>query len=329
MARYPQADLSKIATISIQGRKSKVHPSDFAHPFNPSEEKFEDFLKSLPDILAGANLKKLVDDVVTSRKKKKPVVLMMGAHVVKVGLAPVVIDLVKKEIITAVAMNSAAAIHDVETAIWGKTSEDVAENLLDGTFGMSRETGEFINNALSMAYFTTDAGYGETLGKKLIDVRAVNSTVSILASCVKAGIPVTVHAAIGTDIIHQQPSMDGAATGELSFRDFKVFAEVIKGLSGGGVVLNFGSAVIMPEVFLKALTVARNLGSKAEGFTTANFDMLRHYRPVMNVVLRPTQRSGRGYDFAGHHEIMLPLLAAMIKQAMTKNGKSRKSRSSK
>jgi len=166
----------------------------------------------------------------------------------------------------------------------------------------------------------TDLGYGETLGRALVEAPARNKGVSILASCYELGVPVTVHAAIGTDIVHQQPTMDGAATGELSFRDFKIFANVVGGLVNGGVVLNIGSAVIMPEVFLKALTVARNLGDKARGFTTANFDMLRHYRPAMNVVQRPTQKYGRGYDFSGHHEIMIPLLAALVKQRLRGRG---------
>jgi hypothetical protein len=201
--------------------------------------------------------------------------------------------------------------------MWGMTSEDVAVNLLDGRFGMARETGELINGTLVEAYRHSDLGYGEALGKKLMDLKAPNAGVSILATCYDLGVPATVHAAIGTDIIHQQPSMNGGATGELSFRDFCVLCEVCKGLAGGGVVLNVGSAVIMPEVFLKALTVARNLGARARGFTTAVFDMNTHYRPTMNVKLRPTQDGGKGYSFTGHHEIMIPLLAAMIKSART------------
>jgi hypothetical protein len=238
---------------------------------------------------------------------------MMGAHVIKVGLSPVVVDLLKRNIITAVAMNSAAAIHDVETAMWGRTSEDVARNLLDGTFGMARETGEFINSALTEAFRESDMGYGEALGKRLLEADAPNASVSLLATCYGLNIPITVHAAIGADIIHQQPSMDGAATGELTFRDFQILCQTCKSLTGGGAVLNVGSAVILPEVFLKALTVARNLGAKAGKFTTAVFDMSSHYRPRMNVQLRPTQGGGRGFYFTGHHEIMIPLLAGMIK----------------
>ena len=324
MSKYIQADLSKIKTISIASRKSKVTPRDFASPFDPSKQSFAEFTRSLPNILAAANLKQLVADIVRARKRKKPVIVMMGAHVVKVGLSPIIIDLVRRKIVTAVAMNSAASIHDVETALWGRTSEDVAENILDGKFGMSKETGEFINNSLSIGYAMTTMGYGETLGRALVEVKAKNKRLSILATCYELDVPVTVHAAIGTDIVHQQPTMDGAATGELSFRDFKIFSNVVKDLVGGGVVLNVGSAVILPEVFLKALTVARNLGSKAQGFTTANFDMLRQYRPMMNVVIRPTQKTGKGYDFSGHHEIMIPLLAALIKQYVGPRGRTRR-----
>jgi hypothetical protein len=312
MTRYPRADLSKVKTISIRTRESKVSPQQFAVPFTGKRDSFSAFVNGLPDILVARDLRGLVRDIVRAKQKRKPVVLMMGAHVVKVGLAPVVIDLMERKVITAVAMNSAAAIHDVETALWGQTSEDVAANMMDGRFGMARETGEFINGTLLKGSWMSDLGYGEALGMELLAVKAKYAKVSILASAVRLGIPVTVHAAIGTDIIHQQPSMDGAATGEMSFRDFRTLAAVCSKLTGGGVVLNVGSAVIMPEVFLKALTVARNLGAKARGFTTAVFDMNTHYRPTMNVQRRPTQDGGKGLYITGHHEIMIPLLAAMI-----------------
>ena len=313
MSKYKQIDLTGIRTISIKSRKSKVAPKDFAKVVDAGKASLREFIDSFPHILIGSELRSLVKDIVRARDKGKPVLLMMGAHVVKVGLAPVIIDLVHRGLVTHVAMNSAAAIHDIETAMWGHTSEDVAVNLMDGTFGMSRETGEFINKALVKAFAETDDGYGEALAKKIIALKAPNKPLSILACCYEAGIPVTVHAAIGTDIVHQQPSMDGAATGGMSYRDFRILISSVKELKNGGVVLNLGSAVILPEVFLKALTVARNLGYKAQGFSTANFDMIRQYRPQMNVVERPTQHKGRGYSFTGHHEIMIPLLAAMIK----------------
>lgn len=316
MAKYKQIDLSKIKTISIKSRKSKVTPESFATPIEAKTASLQNFIESLPRVLAGSELRDLVGDIVRARKGKKPVILMMGAHVVKVGCAPLVIDLVSRGVLTHVAMNSAASIHDVETALWGHTSEDVAANLQDGTFGMSKETGDFINTALTKGMKESDAGYGETLALNIIASKAQHPAPSILAACYQSDVPVTVHAAIGTDIVHQQPTMNGAATGEMSFRDFKVFVNTVKDLVNGGVVLNFGSAVIMPEIFLKALTVARNLGYKARGFSTANFDMIRQYRPQVNVVERPTQKNGRGYSFTGHHEFMLPLLASMIKLQM-------------
>ena len=317
MAKYKQIDITGVKTISIKGRKSKVTIKDFARPLDAKKASFTNFVHSLPHILIAEELRDLVNDIVSAYEKKKPVILMMGAHVIKVGISPIITDLLKCGILTHVAMNSAAAIHDVETAMWGKTSEDVSANLMDGTFGMSKETGDFINLALTKGMKESDEGYGETLGKKIIAMKARNQSLSILATCYELGVPVTVHAAIGTDIIHQQATMDGSATGELSYRDFKVLVNSLTNLIHGGVVLNFGSAVIMPEVFLKALTVARNLGYKAKGFSTANFDMIRHYRPQMNVVDRPTQKFGRGYNFTGHHEIMFPLLAAMIKAQFT------------
>jgi hypothetical protein len=312
MSKYRQIDLARVRTISIKSRKSKVSPDEFGKRIDARKATFRQFVDSLPHILIADDLRNLVKDIVRSRKRKKPVILMMGAHVIKVGMSPIIIDLVRRGFVTHIAMNSAAAIHDVETAMWGHTSEDVAVNLMDGTFGMSRETGEFINKALVKGFAGTSDGYGETLAKKIIASKGRKRKVSVLAACYSAGVPVTVHAAIGTDIVHQQPSMDGAATGELSFRDFKILINSVKDLRNGGVVLNIGSAVILPEVVLKALTVARNLGFKAQGFSTANFDMIRHYRPQMNVIERPTQRHGRGYSFTGHHEIMVPLLAAMI-----------------
>lgn len=315
MAKFRQIDLSGITTISIHSRESKVKPKDFATVFDPATATFGEFVESLPKILMAEELRDLAGAIVKARKKKRPVILMMGAHVVKVGLSPLLTDMVRSGIVTHIAMNSAAAIHDVESAMWGHTSEDVAVNLMDGSFGMSRETGEFINKGLIKGMLESDAGYGETLARKLIAARARNRSTSILVQCYENGVPVTVHAAIGTDIIHQQPTMDGAATGELSYRDFKVLANSLTKLAGG-VVLNIGSAVIMPEVFLKALTVARNLGFKASGFSTANFDMIRQYRPQMNVVERPTKGHGRGYSFTGHHELMIPLLAAVIKLRM-------------
>ncbi len=316
MARPRKANLKNVRTISIHKRKSKVGIGAFGHPFDPSTGSFPEFIASLPRILAADELRAFAGAIVKSRRAGKPVIAMIGAHVVKVGLSPLLVDLIERGVLTCVAMNSAAAIHDAEAALWGVTSEDVASSLLDGTFGMSRETGEFVNGTLSRAYRKGSAGYGEALGRALL--KAPHAGLSVLAACARQGIPATVHAAIGTDIVHQQPTMNGAATGELSFRDFRLLASQVAGLRGGGVVMNVGSAVILPEVFLKALTVARNLGAPARGFTTANFDMIQHYRPRLNVVARPTAGGGRGYLFTGHHEIMVPLLAAMVRHELTR-----------
>jgi hypothetical protein len=314
MPLFKQINLRSVKTIPIGRRKNKVRLDDFARPYDPQKEKFGDFVRSLPHILVAEDLRLFVDDVVRAARGGKPVIVLIGAHVIKVGLSPLLIDLLKRKVISCLAMNSAAAIHDVEISLWGKTSEDVEANLKDGSFGMARETGDFINGALARGWVEDRAGYGEVLGRALR--KSPNRRLSLLATCYELKVPVTVHAAIGTDIVHQQPSMDGASTGELSFRDFKVLANVVKDLRGGGVVMNIGSAVILPEVFLKTLTVARNLGFKAQGFTTANFDMIQHYRARMNVVHRPTREKGKGYLFTGHHEIMIPLVCAMIKNRL-------------
>lgn len=316
MPNFKQIDLKSVKTISMRTRKSKVQFEDFASSYEPERQKFSLFIDSLPRILVAEDLRRLVVDIVKANQHKKPVIVLMGAHVIKVGLSPLLIDLLKSNVIDCLAMNGAAAIHDVEIAMWGKTSEDVEENLADGSFGMAKGTGEFINKTLIHNMNRSSAGYGEVLGNAL--QKAPNKKYSLLAWCKKLNIPATVHVAIGTDIIHQQPTMDGAVTGEMTFRDFKVLCNVVKNLCGGGVVINIGSAVLLPEVFLKSLTVARNIGAKAKGFTTANFDMIQHYRPRMNVVQRPTQNGGKGYMFTGHHEIMIPLLCAMIKNKLRK-----------
>lgn len=325
MSRYPKTDLSGINLISIANRHSKVAEAAWAQPFEPGDA-FDDFIDSLPDILITRDLRAFAALACDAVRLGKPMILMMGAHVVKVGLAPVICDLLRRGIVTGVAMNSAAAIHDTESCLFGETSEDVAATITDGTFGMSRETGEFINGVLRAAYESSDPdiGFGEAMGEALM--ASATGRPSIMATCVELGLPVTVHAAIGTDIIHQQPTMSGEATGELSFRDFRALAHQLATLGSGGVVMNVGSAVILPEVFLKALTVARNLGAPAFDFTTANFDMIQHYRPRVNVVQRPTQDGGRGFSFTGHHELMVPLVAAMITSRLKREGIARPGR---
>jgi hypothetical protein len=238
---------------------------------------------------------------------------MLGGHVVKTGLAPVMVDLMKRGIVTHIATNGSAAIHDYELARFGATSEDVAAGLRDGTFGMANETGSEMNGAFT-AGMKDGIGMGEALGRALDQNKDLaGGDMSILLQSYRLGHPMTIHAALGAEIIHQHPATDGAAIGDTSHRDFRRLADIVRGLHDGGVALNLGSAVIMPEVFLKALTIARNLGAgKPTGFVTADFDMTRHYRPRMNVVQRPTLESGKGYEITGHHELMVPLLAWAI-----------------
>jgi len=239
---------------------------------------------------------------------------MLGAHVIKCGLSPIIIDLMEKGIITTIATNGAGTIHDTELACCGKTSEDVEENLKNGTFGMASETADIINNTISEGK-SGDLGFGELLGKRLSEKDIPYRNFSILSAGYRLRIPVTVHVAIGTEIVHQHPSADGEAIGKLSLKDFRIFANNLKNLEGG-VVFNIGSAVILPEVFLKALTVVKNLGYKVENFTAVNIDMIQHYRPKVNVVERPTAQGGKGIIITGHHEFMIPLLAAALKERL-------------
>lgn len=312
MSKYKQIDLSKVKRYSIKNRKSKVELNSLAKVFDPSQDDFSKFIKSFPKFLAVNDLTEFAKAIVSAKKKKKPVIFMIGAHVIKVGLSPIIIDLMKNGFVIGIAMNSAGAIHDSELAFFGKTSEDVAAGITDGTFGMAKETGEFINQTLSK-YEHSDLGYGEALGVEMKIKKAPHRKISLLYNGYNLGKPITVHAAIGTDITHQHPDANGAAIGKLSFTDFKIFCEEVSRLGNGGVVANIGSNVILPEVFLKALTIVRNLGYNVFNFTTANFDFIQHYRPRVNVVQRPTQDSGKGFMFTGHHEIMIPLLASMIK----------------
>ena len=312
MSKYPEVDLKKVKTYSVRQRLSKVHRDELAAPFRKGDF-FENFYKSLPNILAAKDFREIVQRIIAARKNDKPVIVMMGAHVIKVGLSPILVDLLRRGIITCIAMNGAGVIHDTELALFGQTSEEVADGLADGSFGMAQETGEFINHAIIKGR-DHQQGLGEAVGAALIKSGAEGLKHSLLATAFELSIPATVHVAIGTDIIHQQPSADGAAYGELSFRDFKIFTAQVGKINDGGVVLNFSSNVSMPEVFLKALTIVRNIQPPVKDFFTANFDMFAHYRPRVNVVQRPTLQGGKGYNFIGHHEIMIPLLAAALKE---------------
>jgi hypothetical protein len=310
MPKYPKIDLTKVKTYSIDQRPSKISSAEFAQPHQPGAS-FASFFDSLPQILKAKDLHEFVDRIVAAYQKGKPVLFMMGAHVIKVGLSPVIIDLMERRVITCVAMNGAGVIHDIEIAYFGQTSEDVAVGLEDGSFGMVQETAELINSTVQAAK-GSEMGFGEAVGARVVEDAPPNADKSILGRAYELDVPVTVHVAIGTDIVHQHPGADGGAIGELSFNDFRILAHQIAGLGDGGVVLNIGSNVLLPEVFLKALTVARNIHGDIRNFTTANFDMIQHYRPGVNVVQRPVLPGGKGYQFTGHHEIMLPLLAAVI-----------------
>ena len=307
--RISPVDLRDVKTYPIEERKNKVKVSDFAQP-PPANCSVNDLLKKLPKILAGENFRQIVSAIALAHINSKPVIVMLGGHVIKCGLAPVLISMMEQKIITGITMNGAASIHDFEIAFTGETSEDVADNIEKGIFGMWEETGSLINEAIKKGQ-KKDIGMGQALGEKLVELNALHNDVSLLASAFRLGLPATVHVAIGTDIIHQHPSADGSAIGQTSFTDFRIFVSEIAELEGG-VLLNIGSAVVMPEVFLKALSIARNLGHNVANFTTANFDMIQHYRPNENVVKRPTSMGGKGYSITGHHEIMIPLLACAV-----------------
>ena len=319
MSRYEEIDINKVKTVSAGKRKSKVSADQLARTVSP-DGSFVDYWDSLPDILASRDLRRLVQRIVEAVRRGKPVLAMMGAHVIKVGLSPIVIDLMEQGVVSGIALNGAGVIHDVELAYFGKTSEDVASSLGEGLFGMAEDTAELVNGTISKQR-EAQVGFGEALGQRILDDAPPHLNLSILGQAFRMRIPVTVHVAIGTDIVHQHPTADGAAIGELSLRDFRIWSHLVSEIDGGGVVLLFGSSVVLPEVFLKALTVARNVKECVHDFTTANFDMIRHYRPRMNFVERPTLDGGEGYAFVGHHEIMIPLLAAAVKQGLAASGK--------
>jgi hypothetical protein len=274
-----------------------------------------ELLAGMPDQLASRGLNKVIDAVVAARESGKPVVIGMGAHVIKCGLQPVLKSLMDAGAVTAFAVNGAVSVHDYEISLIGETSEDVGAVLHYGRFGMAEETGRDINRALRKG-IAEGLGYGESVGRFILENGNPYKDASLMAACVERGIPITVHVALGTDIIHQHPDADGSVIGQASYTDFRIFASVVSRLGDGGVYLNIGSAVLLPEVFLKALSIVQNLGYHVDDFTTANFDMQQHYRPLQNVVKRPTSGKGRGYTITGHHEIMLPLLAAGILDRM-------------
>ncbi|MCC6652563.1 MAG: hypothetical protein IT348_15535 [Candidatus Eisenbacteria bacterium] len=309
MSRYREADLSRLSTTSVSERSTRVSVADFGRPVDPAAARA--LLAALPDQLAAKSLREVVARTVAAHRAGRPVVAMFGGHVIKVGASPALIALVDAGVVTHLATNGAGAIHDTEIARMGRTSEDVEANLHAGTFGMVDETGDFMNAAMAEGARRGE-GLGECWGRAIEEERAPHRDASLLASAWRKGIPATVHVAIGTDTIHHHPRCDGAALGETTLRDFRIFAATLAE-ARGAVVLNFGSAVLMPEVFLKALSVARNLGADLSQLTTVNFDQIQHYRPRLNVVERPTRgEGGKGYSLTGHHEIMLPLFSAAV-----------------
>lgn len=301
-------DTSKIKTYVLKNRSSKVRIGDFSKPHRKGSS-FQDFFSSLPDILGAKHLKEVAAAIVQARRDNRPVMLGMGAHSIKVGLNPVIIDLMERKIITSIALNGAGIIHDFELALIGQTSEDVDREILSGAFGMAEETGRMINTAINTA--GEAEGIGAAVGRMIFEGDFAYKDKSLLAAGARLGLPVTVHVAVGTDIIHMHPSFDGKATGAAAHRDFLTFCGLVSELEGG-VYINLGSAVLLPEIFLKAVTLSRNLGAQVQHFTTVNMDFVQHYRPNTNVVRRPTQDGGKGYALTGHHEIMLPLLAASL-----------------
>jgi deoxyhypusine synthase len=314
MRQYKPLSLKTVKTYSLSKRKSKVSVNSFAG-VPVRGDSFSNFLDKLPDSFAVRDFRSVVAAVVQARKNLKPVILGMGAHPIKLGLSPVIIDLMQKGIITAVAANGACVIHDFEIAMAGHTSEDVARELSAGTFGMSKDTGRGVNLAINKGV-KKGYGIGRSVGEYISKGKYAFPEKSIFCQAYELGIPITVHVAMGTDIIHMHPEADGAALGKGSMDDFRLLASVIADLEGG-VYINLGSAVILPEVFLKALNVARNLGSKVEKITTVNMDFIQHYRPRENVLKRPTINCGQNFALTGHHEIMFPLLAAAIIEEMS------------
>jgi hypothetical protein len=315
--KYSPISLAGISTYSIKSRDNKVNIDEHFAGEPAAASSFSDFFASLPNLLGVESLRGVVKAVVNAHRQERPVVLAIGGHVIKCGLQPVLKKLIESSVISAVAMNGSATIHDYEVSLVGATSEDVGAVLQSGDFGFSAETGQGMNAALQAGQ-KKGFGFGESIGRAIIENDHPHKEFSLLACCVEQEIPVTVHVAIGTDIIHQHPQADGAVIGELSMQDFRLLTSVVADLGAGGVWLNVGSAVLLPEVFLKALSIAQNLGHKVDDFTTANFDMIQHYRPLQNVVKRPTSGEGKGYTITGHHEINIPLLAHAVLNELSK-----------
>ncbi len=307
--QYSPIEIKNLVTSSIKDRQSKVEIGDFARRWEKGGG-FSDFLDTLPAILAAEDLRKVIAAIAAAHRNSRPVIFGMGAHVTKVGLNPIVIDLMRRGVFSAIAMNGAGIIHDFELAMAGNTSEDVSATIDSGRFGMTEETGRYLSEAVRIAE-KENTGLGAAVGRMINRHEMPHRDMSILAAAESMGVAVTVHVAMGTDILHMHPDFDPAAAGAASHRDFRIFTSMVTALSEG-VYINAGSAVILPEVFLKAVTLARNLGHTVSGITTINMDFIKHYRPITNVVGRPTRSGGAGINLVGHHEIMLPLIAAGV-----------------
>jgi Deoxyhypusine synthase len=306
---YEEFDLAGVQTYPLKSRKSKAHAADFARPAT-ADSSVAAFVEGLPDILAAADFKAIVRALMAARQGDAGIVWGLGAHVIKTGLGPVLVDLMERGFVSAIATNGAAVIHDFEVALIGATSEDVDETLGPGRFGMAEETGRLLNGAITEGV-AAGLGLGQSVTRFLASRSPQYARFSVLAAAARLDIPVTVHVAVGTDIIHMHPAASGAAIGEGSLRDFRYFVSNVARLERG-VYLNCGSAVVLPEVFLKAVALARNRGIALAELTTVNLDFVRSYRPQTNVVVRPTAGTGRGYSIIGHHEIMIPLIAASL-----------------
>ena len=312
MSKYPVRpfDLRNIRTYPLKDRSSKVEVSSFGRAHLKGGSVSE-FLNGLPAVLGAQNLRDLAHAMVQARFAGKAILWGLGGHVIKTGLAPVLIDLMDRGLVTGIALNGSGIIHDFEIALIGSTSEDVEAQLGQGAFGMAEETGQGVNQAISDGV-ANGLGIGESLGRYLTQLSPEFGRYSLLQQAYARGIPVTVHITIGADIIHNHPNVSPSDIGEWSHRDFRLFASLVAGLNGGGVYLNCGSAVTLPEVFLKCVTLVRNCGGSLKNFTTANLDFLQHYRPTENVIRRPVKKGGRGIALTGHHEILIPLLAAWL-----------------
>jgi hypothetical protein len=310
---FPELPFHKVNTYPLAARKNLVVQKNLVNlsRWRASGELWD----LIPDVLKGKEIKALVEDILKAREIGKPVIFGLGAHVIKCGLSPIIVDLMKRGLLQGIAMTGAGAIHDYEMSLIGETSEDVPEALSEGEFGFADETGRLMNQALKK-YARGKVGMGEALGKDISQQNFKFKELSILATGVELDLPLTVHMAIGTDIINLHPSTDPGLLGQSTYNDFQLFSSLVAQLDGGGCYLNIGSAVILPEVFLKAVSMSKNLGYLKNGFTTANLDMIQHYRSITNVVSRPTKPYGQGYGITGHHEILIPLLYYLILSRM-------------